>query len=243
MARNNLFSINQEIKLVDNLNSNNKEIYFTRNNEIISPWHDIQYLNEDNTINMICEIPRYTRKKFEINTKLKNNPILQDTINGKPREYLYGDMLFNYGAIPQTWENPNILCESTLKYGDDDPLDVIDIGDYQAIVGLVYKVKVIGILALIDGGETDWKVIAININDPNSENINSLDDVEHYKPGCLGAVKHWFENYKTVRGKAKNIFAFDGKYKGMEYTKNIINKCHLMWKISFIKDISSSTMI
>ena len=38
MARNNLFSINQEIKLVDNLNSNNKEIYFTRNNEIISPW-------------------------------------------------------------------------------------------------------------------------------------------------------------------------------------------------------------
>ena len=228
---------NENIKLVDNINNCEIQYYFLCDGNIISPWHDIPHMNNDNTVNMICEIPRYTRKKYEIQTKIDKNPIIQDKIDGKPREYLYGDMLFNYGAIPQTWEDPEILCDKTLKYGDNDPLDIIDIGDYQSRVGMIYKVKVIGILALIDGGETDWKVIALNICDPNSGNINSLSDVEKYKPGCLYAVRYWFENYKTVRGKDKNIFAFNGEYKDMEYTKNVINKCHKMWKNFFNKKI------
>ena len=205
-------------------------IYFHLNGHEISPWHDIPYKNKDNTINMVCEIPRYTRKKFEINTKVRNNPIIQDDINGQPREYKYGDMLFNYGAIPQTWEDPNILCSDTMKYGDNDPLDIIDIGDTQAIVGYVYKVKPLGILALIDEDETDWKVIGINIKDQHSDNIDNLESIEQYKPGCMNAIKYWFENYKTVRGKNRNKFAFNGEYKDIKYTCMIIEKCHQMWK-------------
>ena len=236
MSRRKLFTSYSK-KLVPN--KRGECLYFTMDNTDISPWHDIPHVNIDESVNMICEIPRYTRKKFEIETKIENNPIKQDTIDGKPREYLYGDMLFNYGAIPQTWEDPNILCDKTLKYGDNDPLDIIDIGDYQAKVGMVYKVKVLGILALIDDGETDWKVIAINVNDPNCDDIDTLDSVEYYKPGCLNAVKRWFENYKTVRGKEKNCFAFNGEYKDMEYTKNVILKCHEMWKNLFYKDESN----
>ena len=33
-------------------------------------------------------------------------------------------------------------------------------------MGYVYPVKILGILALIDDDETDWKVIVINIRDP-----------------------------------------------------------------------------
>lgn len=40
-------------------------------------------------------------------------------------------------------------------------------------VGQVIQVKVLGILALIDEGETDWKVIAINIEDPDASSLNS----------------------------------------------------------------------
>lgn len=214
----------------------NNSMYYFEEGCKISPWHNIPYINLDGTINMICEIPRYTRKKYEIQTKINFNPIRQDEINGKPREYLYGDMLFNYGAIPQTWEDPKILCNSTMKYGDNDPLDIIDIGDYQSQVGMVYRVKVIGILALIDDDETDWKVIGININDPNCENIDTIDDVYYYKPGCLEAIKNWFEKYKTVRGKCKNSFAFNGEYKDMEYTKKVIKKCHEMWYNFFHKE-------
>lgn len=32
--------------------------------------------------------------------------------------------------------------------------------------------KVLGILAMIDEGETDWKVIAINVEDPEAKDLN-----------------------------------------------------------------------
>lgn len=38
------------------------------------------------------------------------------------------------------------------------------------------KVKVLGTLALIDEGETDWKIIAINIEDPEAENYNGREE-------------------------------------------------------------------
>lgn len=41
------------------------------------------------------------------------------------------------------------------------------------VTGQVIHVKVLGILALIDEGETDWKVIAINIEDPDASSLNS----------------------------------------------------------------------
>ena len=35
-----------------------------------------------------------------------------------------------------------------------------------------FQVKVLGILAMIDEGETDWKVIAIDVNDPLAKELN-----------------------------------------------------------------------
>lgn len=39
--------------------------------------------------------------------------------------------------------------------------------------GQVIQVKVLGILALIDERETDWKVIAINTDDPDANKLHS----------------------------------------------------------------------
>ncbi len=74
------------------------------------------------TYNFICEIPKWTRKKMEIATRELYNPIKQDTNNGRLREYLWGDMLFNYGAFPQTWEDPAHVTPDTGAKGDNDPL-------------------------------------------------------------------------------------------------------------------------
>lgn len=38
--------------------------------------------------------------------------------------------------------------------------------------GEIIKVKVLGVLALIDEGETDWKVIVINVEDPEAAEFN-----------------------------------------------------------------------
>lgn len=43
--------------------------------------------------------------------------------------------------------------------------------------------KILGTLALIDEGETDWKLIAIDVRDPLAAHLNDIDDVEKRMPG------------------------------------------------------------
>lgn len=38
--------------------------------------------------------------------------------------------------------------------------------------GEIVQVKVLGVLALVDEGETDWKIIAINADDPEAQKIH-----------------------------------------------------------------------
>ena len=81
----------------------------------ISPWHDIplHHLTDQNIFNFVCEIPKWSRAKYEISTGEAYNPIHQDVKNGKLRFYQHGDMMFNYGALPQTWENPAVSPKDT----------------------------------------------------------------------------------------------------------------------------------
>lgn len=57
--------------------------------------------------------------------------------------------------------------------------------------------KVLGILAMIDEGETDWKVIAINVDDPDAANYNDINDVKRLKPGYLEATVDWFRGTRS----------------------------------------------
>ena len=87
--------------------------------------------------------------------------------------------------LNQTWEDPNITDTHTGQKGDGDPIDVVEIGYKVASRGEIKKVKVLGVMALIDEGETDWKVIAIDINDPLAEKMNDIEDVKKTMPGLL----------------------------------------------------------
>ena len=37
----------------------------------------------------------------------------------------------NYGALPQTWEDPRVINAEVDCYGDNDPVDVVEIGSRQ----------------------------------------------------------------------------------------------------------------
>ena len=122
---------------------------------------------------------------------------------------------WNYGCIPQTWENPKHIDANTKEGGDNDPIDVCEIGsrvpargeviqgtdskyfslksdkksdfEWTADIFLQFlnlcKVKALGILAMIDEGETDWKVMCIDVKDELADKINNLEDLENLKPG------------------------------------------------------------
>lgn len=102
----------------------------------ISLWHDISLVhidpetgNETPFYNFVCEIPKFTRKKYEIATDEDFTPIKQDTKKGMLREFKKGDIYFNYGCFPQTWEDPTFVHpDAEGCRGDNDPVDVVEIG-------------------------------------------------------------------------------------------------------------------
>ncbi|CAI5716644.1 unnamed protein product [Peronospora destructor] len=194
----------------------------------ISPWHDIPLYNPDGTVNFICEIPKWTRKKMEIATGEPFNPIKQDTKNGKLREYGWGEMMFNYGAMPQTWEDPSYVTEGTGCVGDNDPIDVVEIGIKQWRTGSIVQVKILGVLALIDDNETDWKVICINVEDHYAPLINDVADIEAHMPGCITAIHDWLQDYKLPQ---VNKYGYDDKCMGRDFAEATVAETHEFWKL------------
>jgi len=113
----------------------------------------------------------------------------------------------------QTWEDPSNTFSETNTHGDNDPLDACEIGEEVAHSGQVKQVKVLGVMLLVDEGETDWKIIVIDVKDPLAEKVNDIHDVEKHMPGLLDATVEWFRFYKVPDGKPVNEVAFDGKFK------------------------------
>ncbi|XP_063291011.1 inorganic pyrophosphatase [Pelobates fuscus] len=206
------------------------------NGQYISPFHDIPlYADEEkNIFNMVVEVPRWTNAKMEIATKDPMNPIKQDVKKGKLRYvanvFPHKGYIWNYGAIPQTWENPAHIDENTGFGGDNDPIDVCDIGSKVCERGEVIKVKVLGTLALIDEGETDWKIIAINVEDSEASLYNDIEDVRRLKPNYLESTVDWFQRYKVPDGKPENQFAFNGEFKNKDFAIEIIKSTNTQWK-------------
>jgi len=207
----------------------------------ISAMHDIPMLASEGVYNMVVEVPRWTNAKMEIDLKSPLNPIKQDVKKGKLRFvancFPHHGYIWNYGAIPQTWEDPNHTDPSTNCKGDNDPIDVCEIGSTIHPRGSVLKVKVLGVFAMIDEGETDWKVIAIDVNDPLAENLNDINDVDKIMPGFLKATVEWFKIYKMPDGKPANEFVFNPEPKNKEFAENIIAGTHESWKKLMSKEI------
>jgi inorganic pyrophosphatase len=211
-------------------------VYTEKNGVVVSPFHDIPlFANEAQTIlNMVVEIPRWSNAKMEISKTESFNPILQDTKKGKLRFvrncFPHKGYLWNYGAFPQTWEDPNSMHPETKANGDDDPLDVCEIGEAIGYTGQIKQVKVLGIMALLDEGETDWKVIVVDVNDPLASKLNDIEDVERHLPGLIRATNEWFRIYKIPDGKPENQFAFSGEAKNRRYAMEVIMECSAAWQ-------------
>jgi hypothetical protein len=90
---------------------------FKEGDKQISPWHDIP-LKGEKGYNMVVEIPKMTKAKMEIATKEESNPIAQDIKKGNLRDY-HGPIFWNYGCLPQTWEDPNEEHPELKVFGDD----------------------------------------------------------------------------------------------------------------------------
>lgn len=143
-------------------------------------WHDVP-LGEDapKEFNVIIEIPKGSNNKYEID---KDTGLIKlDRANYSSAAYP-----FDYGFAPQTyWE-------------DGDPLDVIVLTTYPLHPGILVSVRPVAVIDMVDGGESDYKIIAVPTEDKRWEDVQDLTDVNAHS---LKEFQHFFETYKALKGK------------------------------------------
>ncbi len=137
-------------------------------------------------LNAIIEIPKGSNIKYE----LEDGKIKVDRI-------LFGSMRYplNYGFF-----------ENTLDW-DGDPLDALVLADQEFMPGVECPIRILGAVKMIDGGETDTKIIGVIDVDPRYEHVKTLEDVPAH---LLKEVQDFFENYKNLQNKEVRIDGFEG---------------------------------
>ncbi|HEY2909774.1 MAG TPA: inorganic diphosphatase, partial [Gemmataceae bacterium] len=116
---------------------------------------------EPDVANMIVEIPKGRRTKFEV-----------DKATGliKMDRYLYSSTMYpgDYGFIPQT------LAE------DGDPSDILVMVNEPTFSGCLIEARIVGIFKMRDKGQNDYKLLAVPNKDPLFGDILKLEDVPHH---------------------------------------------------------------
>ena len=166
--------------------------FFTLNDSRImqfNPWHSVHYGDENgDKVNGIIEIPKNSRAKYELD---KNSGML------KLDRVLYSSVYYpaNYGFIPQTY------CD------DNDPLDILILSQIEVQPLCIVQAKIIGVMRMLDQGESDDKIIAVCANDMSVAHINDISELpEHF----LKEIQQFFEEYKKLEHKVVKIETFQG---------------------------------
>lgn len=165
-------------------------------------WHEISAgENIPNTINVIIEIPKGSKNKYEID---KDTGLIKLDRAMKTSQ----DYPFDYGFVPQTlWE-------------DGDALDVIVLTTYPLSTGILVEARPVAVMRMIDGGEGDDKIIAVPESDPRWDGVKSLDDIN---PHTIKEIQHFLETYKTIEGKKVEITGVEDTSAAQEAIQKSIN--------------------
>jgi inorganic pyrophosphatase len=153
-------------------------------------------------INVIVEIPKGRRSKFEVDKK--TGLIRLD-------RYLYSSSHYpgDYGFIPQT------LAE------DGDALDVLVMVNEPTFSGCLIEARVVGLFRMKDRGVNDYKILGVPHTDPLFADVKQLDDVpRHY----LREVEHFFGTYKQLEGVTTETLGWSPAADGTAEVKAAVDR-------------------
>lgn len=159
--------------------------------EYVNPF-DFPQPEDSSEFFTVVEIPAGSFTKYEIDADTGH--IVVDRYQSMPVVYPA-----NYGSIP-----------SSLG-GDGDPLDALVFTREPIVPGALIKVRAIGVLHMIDGGEVDDKIVAVPTSgiDPTYDAIRSIDDLPAIEKQ---RVEAFFRVYKQLPEgrKAVELNGFSG---------------------------------
>ena len=132
-----------------------------------------------------------------------------------------GDIYFNYGCFPRTWEDPDYSHPDVKVGGDNDPLDVLIFNHDPIDRGSLVQCRVLGVLDFVDNDEIDYKVIAVPHWSPKSRypRLNCIEQ-EHLK-----IYKQFFRIYKIDRTSSVKV----GEWKNGKKASTVVLDAHNRW--------------
>ncbi len=153
-------------------------------------WHDVTLGDQaPEEINVIIEIPKGSLNKYEIDKE--TGLIKLDRANYSAAAYPV-----DYGFSPQTlWD-------------DGDALDVIVLSTFPLAPGILVNARPVALMEMIDGGDSDFKVIAVPVDDKRWDDVRDLKDINKHN---LKEYQHFFETYKVLKGKKNEVIVLGFK--------------------------------
>lgn len=177
---------------------------------MFSPWHNVSPgENIPEIVNAIIEIPKGTKAKYELD---KESGLL------KLDRVLYSSVYYpaNYGFIPQTY------CD------DNDPLDILVLAQIEVVPLCIVPAKVIGVMRMLDNGESDDKIIAVAHGD---QSVNHVNDISQLPMHFISELRNFFEDYKKLEKKTVVVEEFFNK----DVATKIIEESFKMYRNKFNK--------
>jgi inorganic pyrophosphatase len=146
----------------------------------VNPWHDLSPGDQlPDYFTAVIEVPKGSKNKYEL-----------DKASGMIRvdRVLFSSIHYpaNYGFIPRTF------C------ADNDPLDVLVLGQEPVAPLTLLKARPIGVMMMRDNGEADDKIIAVHANDPEYNHYTSISQLA---PHRIAELRNFFENYTVLEHK------------------------------------------
>lgn len=166
---------------------------------MVHPWHDIPIGPEaPEVFQAVVEIPKGSKVKYELD---KGTGLI------RVDRVLYSSVMYpaNYGFIPQT------LGE------DRDPLDVLVLMQEPVVPLGIVRARPIGMMAMLDQGERDEKVICVHLDDPE---YRSYADIRELSPHRMQEVKRFFEDYKKLEQKEVLVQDFSGAEEAVDAVRD-----------------------
>lgn len=173
-------------------------------------WHDIdasRITRKD--FEAVIEISKGSKMKYELDKEtgmLKLDRVLHTSTHYPA----------NYGFIPRTYAD------------DNDPLDVLVLCSEMIEPMALVRCYPIGVIAMMDGGAMDYKIIAIPFGDPT---YNGYKDISQLPNHIFEEMRHFFKVYKMLENKDTVIDEAQGALAAVDVVEDAIEN----YKKKFVK--------